>query len=1201
MSIESILAGLDRSQRRAATAGRNAAVAAGAGAGKTMVLASRYAWLVMEKKYRVNEILALTFTNKAAGEMYSRIYQTLRAESGSGEAREAVAGFSGAKITTIDSFCASVVRAAARYYGLSPEFAIDDDSVRELVMEAALPFVLDHRDNPALQTLLADRNVRAVAEDLFAETALKYSPLGRPIDFEKYLAVQIQGLLDGWKKKTAQALALVDELDSAMETVSRRDLKMDADLRGLLGKERPRTPDLGSLEEITPELKGDVASYFEWLSDLASVGRRGGGGEYDGIKANIGTLKDSLCGELQSIANTALQIDVVESVFSLMDEFQILCGSLKRKAGLLAFGDIACLAVNALAEYPDLRKVYKDEIKSIMIDEFQDNNSLQKDLVFLLAEDPLRMERGIPGPESLSEGKVFFVGDEKQSIYRFRGADVTVFRGLAEGLNPLSGPARPGPPEDLSLVYNYRSAPALVTAFNRVFGGIGEEETRAGPDAQEGERRLCVFSGGGGENFEARYFPFYPRFPAPEGVREEPRLHFCFLDEGRINRDDPEGLSSGELEAVHIAHKIREMIDSGHVLRVREHGKYVERPCRYGDFAVLQRSLSRQYSLERQFRDFGILYNAEIPAGLFSDAPVNDLYSLLRLLVYPEDRIAYAALLRSPFVRLDDSSLTLCLLGGAGAEAARRKFLPFDEALDSLLPQASLEKFRNGRDLYRTLREDARVLSVTEILTRLWYDEGYRYETLWSASSQIYGELFDLFFELARGIDARGRTLADFIDYLEDFIGREERPDDLSVNVERESGVRIMSIHRSKGLEFPVVFVYRAASVERTARNDSAVYYSERWGAALNLPQAEELPSDSGNYFFNMSRDEENSMVTAELRRLLYVAMTRAECELFLTASVPQPPKKKGASPLEADESFRERMIALAAEERNVHSFLDLLLPVLAECEDPPYTVEPVRIHTRETLKSLRRRFVQSAGREPAMEEAAALAAPLYGKASLLFPPHPASLPVPASGLYHEKHTGEEEPPPPGGLDAFLSKTGLRAADFGIIVHAFLDDFLQGREPRIPPPVLSRLDERDWPAASALADGMMKGFLTSPLGKLSLSSARRETEFPFVSAVTLRAGERDRIVPVSGKMDLVFEAEGMIHVVDFKTDRDERPDDHFGQLAVYSRAAGDIFGGRVRPWLFYLRSGRAEDLSGRLDGVDIEKMVSGYLEEQAPP
>jgi ATP-dependent helicase/nuclease subunit A len=1144
-------------------------VAAGAGAGKTMVLASRYAWLIMEKKYRVNEILALTFTNKAAGEMYSRIYEVLRAESGSREAQEAVANFSGARISTIDSFCASVVRGAARRYGLSPEFKSDTGAAGELVMEAALPFVLDHRDNPALQVLLADRSVRAVAEDLFAETILKYSPLGRPVDFEKYFDVQIHGLLDGWKEKTAEADALLREIASGMEGVSRPDLKIDADLGTIFEKGPPRTPDPESLFKGAP----GAAVYFEWLSGLASIGKRGGGKEYDGIKKNIGIFKDRLYGELESIANTALQIDVVKSVFSLLDEFQILCGSLRRRAGLLTFSDIAHLAVDALAKYPELRKIYKDEIKSIMVDEFQDNNSLQRDLVFLLAEDPFRMESGVPGPESLSEGKVFFVGDEKQSIYRFRGADVTVFRGLAEGLDGGPRPLRAGSESSgsLNLVYNYRSDPALVAAFNRIFGGIPVEETRAGPDGGQGERFPCVFSGGGGENFEARYFPFYPRHPVHSEGPEKPRLHFCFLDES-AGRDDPGRLSSEELEAVHIALKIREMIDSGHVLRIRERGEYIERPCRYSDFAVLQRSLNRQYSLERQFKDFGILYNADRPAGLFSDAPVNDLYSLLRLLVYPEDRIAYAAFLRSPFVRLDDSSLALCLLGGRdGGE-----FRPFDQALDPVLSPEALEKYRRGRGLYTALCEDMRVLSVTELLSRLWYDEGYRYQTLWSAASQIYGELFDLFFELARRVDARGRTLADFIDYLEGFIGREERPDDLSINAEREPGVRIMSIHRSKGLEFPVVFVYCAASGERTARNDRAVYYSEQWGPALNLPQAEELPSDSGNYFFNLGRDRENSMITAELRRLLYVAMTRAECELFVTAAVPKPSKKK-----------------------NIHSFLDLLLPVLEECRDPPYTIDPVTVYTRQTLGALRRRLVQSAEKdELSMEEAAAAAAAFYEKTPVMRTPRLAPLPVPASSLRHEGYAEGESPPPerlPGGLDAFLEKTALPAADFGVIVHAFLDDFLSGREPRIPPPVLSRLDERDWPSASAMAGGMMKGFLDSPLGKLCLSAAYRKTEFPFLSAVTVHDGGEDRIVPVSGKIDLLFEAEGMIHVVDFKTDRDERPENHFGQLAVYERAAGDIFGGRVKPWLFYLRSGTAADLSGRLDNIDIKRATGEYL------
>jgi ATP-dependent helicase/nuclease subunit A len=1211
MSIETILAELDDSQRKAAMAESNAAVAAGAGTGKTRVLASRYAWLVMEKKLKTGEILALTFTKKAAGEMYSRIYEVLRNESGSIEAQKAVADFSSAKIFTLDSFCATVARQAARYYGLSPDFKSDDAAVRELALEASLPFVLDHRDNPALQVLLADRSIKTVAEELFADTVLHYSPVSRPIDFGKYFAVQIHGLVSGWNEKTAKADTLIGEMISDLEEIPPGTILMDANLRKLFGSPKPGTPDIGSfLEEALkgaenpvppPALMRGVSVYFKWLSEINSVALRGGGEEYRRIKENRGVLKDSLYGELQFIANTALQIDIVKSVFPLIDEFQKLCTALKRKTGLLMFGDIARLAVDALAEYPALRKIYKDEIKSVMIDEFQDNNGLQRDLIFLLAENPDRMDKGVPSPGDLCPGKVLFVGDEKQSIYRFRGADVSVFRGLAEGLNK-SG-------TNLALMYNYRSSPMLINAFNHIFGGMSADEIMAGTGTERGPGRSCVFSGE--EIFEARYLPVYPLKAG--GTKDIPRLHFCFLDKDRIDRDDPGSFSSTDLEAIHIAIKIREMVDSGYKITVRAKGKTTERSCKFSDFAVLQRTLHHQYSLERHFRDFGIPYNTDRPAGLFSDAPVNDLYSLLRLLVYPSDRVAYAALLRSPFLRLGDCAAAICLLDESG--------LPFSEIPDEKIPPEDLERYQYGRKLYTSLREDIGTLSVTELLTKLWYDEGYRYETLWSKSSLMYAELFDLFFELARDTDARGRTLADFIGYVENLINRETRPDDFSVNAEREPGVCVMSIHKSKGLEFPVVFVYCAGAKGRPLRNDMAVYYNETWGPAANLPMTEELSGDtsppgSGNYFFNLQKDEEKRMITAELRRLLYVAMTRAECELFITASVSQTADSKKSGEFENAEYTSEYLTdlvnSLSEKDRNVHTFLDLLIPVLADCGNSPdcgnlpYTVDVINVYSRNNPVPRRFRITEEAPEKysgkilQAMAASAEAAGTFYEKASVTEAYFSVPLPIPASALHSEARDAvrpQPGPDNPDSLDALLKKTGLEAADFGVIVHAFIDDFLNGREKTIPPSVISRIDEKDWKDVAAEADRMTKAFLDSPLGHLGLKASYRETEFPFFSNVETKTGFR--AVSVSGRIDLLFESDGMIHVVDFKTDRDEKPGNHLGQLAVYERAAGDIFGMKVKPWLFYLRSGAALDLSERVKEADIERMTAEYLSSAA--
>ncbi|MDR2020916.1 MAG: PD-(D/E)XK nuclease family protein, partial [Treponema sp.] len=655
-------------------------------------------------------------------------------------------------------------------------------------------------------------------------------------------------------------------------------------------------------------------------------------------------------------------------------------------------------------------------------------------------------------------------------------------------------------------------------------------------------------------------------------------VHFCFLDKGRLEKDGP---SSYDIEAAYIAGRIRSMVEGGVLVQVREKGETVSRPCAYGDFAVLQRSATHQHNLEKQFKNFGVPYNADRPAGLFSDAPVNDLYNLLRLLVYPGDRLAYAALIRSPFMRLSDLTLSVCML--------HEDLPPFDESLEPLIPEEERECFRRGRERYNALAADSRSMPAAALLTRLWYNEGYRYETIWSADSQIYGGLFDLFFELARTIDARGKTLADFIDYIEDLINREEQPD-LSITDEREPGVRIMTIHKSKGLEFPVVFVYCCAG--RISRvNTKGVYFSGRWGITLNLPQAEELSESRGNYFFNLQRDEENRKELAELRRLLYVAMTRAESALYLTMTLPAQTGKEKEDRVPEQLQYTGEFISGrlrqldSREDKKVSSFLDLLIPVLAECESPPYSIDPIEFVTWADIDKQSRRHSGLS-----MAEAARTAGPFYEGAGIIAAPAAAGA-VNASNLYYpDPAAGFAGQEPAGDLDRFLADAGLEAAGFGTVVHRFIEARFEERPPRIPPGIIARLDEKYISQVHARALAMTDTFFKSELGRLSLDASYREPEYPILTMV--KAAGRD--IPVTGQIDLIFETAGTVHVVDFKTGREGKPAEHYGQLAVYKRAAADIFGKPVRCWLFYLRSGRPEELSGSLDIVNIEQMVEAY-------
>jgi ATP-dependent helicase/nuclease subunit A len=597
----------------------------------------------------------------------------------------------------------------------------------------------------------------------------------------------------------------------------------------------------------------------------------------------------------------------------------------------------------------------------------------------------------------------------------------------------------------------------------------------------------------------------------------------------------------------------------------------------------LQRSYAHQDALERQCKNFDIPFSADRPEGIFNDAPVNDLLMFLRLLAYPEDRLAYAALIRSPFMRLSDVTLSVCLL--------KRGAAPFDEALETDIPPEDLELYRRARGLYRAMSDAARTLPVTGILTRLWYDEGYRYETLWSRPSQIYGELFDLFFEVARNMDSRGKSLPDFLDYMDGLVNREEKLDDLNLPPEGgTAGVRLMSIHRSKGLEFPVVFVFGCGSERKRPVNGDTVYFSDRWGLSLNLPPAGELPGEFGNYFYNIGREEEALKETAELRRLLYVAMTRAESRLFVTASLP---KAAGDAGIAGDtaQSIRERLAALYAKRPEAaSSFLDLLIPplVTADGGDAPFVIEPIPLRTREEIRHSASNAARDAARRArsgapvSMADAAARAAHYYDRAeTIVTPPPPLTslsaseleLAGPAARAFKGGAQGAAEDDP---VDRVIRRAGLEAADFGTVVHGFLEALFKNAPPRIPPRIQARLGgDRDLPLVREAAERLARGFIDSDLGQMSLRASFREAEFPLVTMMEAGAGK----IPVSGRIDLLFEWEGAMHVVDFKTDRVREPERYLPQLAVYRRAVSDIFGKPVRAWLFYLRGAHAAEVT----------------------
>ncbi|MDR2468196.1 MAG: UvrD-helicase domain-containing protein [Spirochaetaceae bacterium] len=1103
MLFDSVLEDLNEDQLEAVRTEYNAVVRAGAGSGKTTVLACRYAYLIMKQGLSVDEILTITFTNKATNEMYERIYTMLSANSSNSAAKKALDNFYKASIQTLDSLCVKIARSGAALFGIAPDFTSAEAGLSDMINNAALAFVLDNRENKALQKIIADKKIKSLAENLFASFILHQSSITSPVDFSRMLSLHRTFIKKDY-------YVLLEVIEASLNARKKKPVL-------------PAPPAIEPLLERTDahDAVCAAAALKAYYNALSTV---------HGQKTNAGMLA--------SIANIALQFDTLAEVCTLLELFQKQCNKLKRTAGMLSFHDIAQLAVDTLLRYPEIRKVYKTQLKALMVDEFQDNNSLQRDLIFLLAEREERMDEGLPHREDILATKLFFVGDEKQSIYRFRGADVSVFRSLDKALPEHNGPRR-----TLQLETNYRSRSELIEAFNILFGVVfsGSSLPPAAYDAEFTPLGSCRRS-----HCSPRTF-----------------MHVALLEAESLQHNSVSALSRHELEALYIARKINSIVRGPTPLTVLkkdpQSGGDREVPCEFGDIALLVRKKSHQSELERALKDFNIPYNAEEPGSLFNEAFVADAVSYLRLLVYPRDALSYAALLRSPFVNVSDLALAECIL--------QFKKLPFDEAVEPALDDEDCRRYRKGREQYYSLREqfEKGVLDLPELITTLWYEFGYRFTALAAQADGLEStESYHYLFELACRAVLEKKSLAQFLSTIEDmqkksFEEGKRKLEQLDIPIERGDGVRILTIHKSKGLEFPVVFIYACGDEERAQRRRNS------WSAfqlesstdmliTIDLPPAPELGGAQPSPYFQIKfKEEECKKSAAELRRLLYVAATRAESELFITGTFPKLIQAERDAHINVEDPLEQRILRYCdkiAQSENASSFLNLMAGALAKKENALWELESIPVLDRTEARALTRPFRENLPECSAASSRLENARTLYAQTPL-----DADEKAPVHAIAASKL---EQAVPAVQRTTKARRAAMSAADFGILVHTMIEERLRGIHD-VPPP--------RGPVHKAYL--LTEKFFESELGKRCRSADVCKTEYPFI----MRGGETGSSAFITGKIDLLFhDAEGWT-VVDYKTDKTVEPHLHTAQLKVYRDAVRNLWGSTepVRAYIFYLR------------------------------
>lgn len=1138
---------LNEQQQLAVKTVANTVTAAGAGSGKTFVLARRFAYLVCVHGYKVSQILTLTFTRKATSEMYERIYRTLEEVANKFDDQSAVQAineFFTAKIQTLDAYCSYIIKMKSHFYGIAPNFSIDKEKAVEIARQQALPFLLSHKDNRALQDLARTNPLDVLAEELFVSTILEYSTVCNPIPFKTQIERQKDFAVERWNETANRALALINELKSLNEEFGSPQKKFFIQLSQLL--------------ELAEPEKKDFRQFFSYVSTIAKISLVGQRQEYNPCCSVVKDLK-KLCETLGSLMVFLEKYPLLLDLVPLLEEFQGCYNKEKCQKGILTFADAAQLALKILMECDDIRQSEKEAYKAIMIDEFQDDNALQKEMLYCLAERLDILVLGKVPAVNLDPNKLFFVGDEKQSIYRFRGADVSVFRSLAEELNRSSCCENKSL---LQLSFNYRSQPDLIDSFNRIFGG---SPSVFKVNDNESSNSL--------PSYEAVYTNIYAGKEAQKNRHSQCHVHVRLFD-CEQDKDDKKRLSSDECEAVFVAQKVAEIIS--------------QEKMQPKDIAVLFRTKTHQHLFEKQLRLHGVPYVTDSLGSLFADAPANDIYNFLWLCCYPADFSAYAAVLRSPFVSLSHNALqkVLCL----------QEIVPFDVCAANLLEGDEKDRYLHGCMVYKKLSGMIGRCSITDVLSFLWYYMGYRYETLWNATVKQYSELYDILFALAHKADLAGKSIVWFLDSLSDIASGKTRMEDMDVPLERGNAVSLMTIHASKGLEFPVVFVCGCGGTGQMNKNDKAVYFSREWGVTLNLPSEEK---GKNNFFYELAKNNEELEDQAELRRLLYVAMTRAEDELYLTGTIKFPLEEKNE------------------EERRLRSFTDLLMPLFCHFvqqkdgqyfanNDSPFSFGVIPSFFRGETES------KAIGTKPTKTIYKNTA---QGKRDFVHK---------IESVYKDAFTVEKEEMPSvyrtpssfervvfesnGALESedeitAIVKSSARAdgsygfsyADFGSAAHLYLEAWLNDEKPVFPAKLVQNLSGKARESLCSVCKKMAQEFSCSATGIQVRNASWFKTEYDF----KYKTGG----CILNGTMDLIFlNPDGTYSIVDYKTDYKEMPEKYYIQQAAYRKAASAMLGcpeQNITCLLYYLRSGNVVDITNECAAVQLEDIIKCSRHEES--
>lgn len=1011
---------------------KNVIVVAGAGTGKTTILIQRFLGLLLDKEIPIERIVALTFTKKAAEEMRDRLQKELRQHEGP-LAQRALDNMTRAQIGTIHSFASDLLHLYPLQAGVDPKFQVDEGIIAEGIFNDLWQAWLGRE-------LSATGKKSAPWQELLSEVSLQdIHDLARAIaspevDLETLNNRQdLRPLARGWKEEL-DALLNVNSISSKSHATGPRVEALRRVFFEAAHGRKLQPADLEAIDKLEPPDRWSP----EATATLKRLIRRG---------LALYHVNDALFEKVLGM--------IVPFVSSYRKEL--------RRRGVVPFSGLLVQARDLLRDHRDVRAQLKKRFDVFLIDEFQDTDPLQGEILLYLAED-LGMEAADWKGTRPGRGRLFIVGDPKQSIYHFRGADMAAYEEFCDHLTG-HGAARS------TLVTNFRSHSQILDPINQMFPSLMIEEPFVQP----------------------RYIDLVPFAEKTD----RPGLEFFVIDKG----ESEEKVLAPQIRRQE-AHVIADWIE-----------KNVGKDWKYQDVALLFRTSSPFEDYIDVFRERNIPYLAEGEKSFYRRPEVMQLLNVLSAIANPDDVLSLVGVLRSPIGALTDREILELKMADGLTYKRKPRILQekvgpiFDQLKRWAQQSATVPLYELIQDVFEKTwlpvlaaqgrHGDQEWANLTKI-QRLAYS--------WSSSEQL--------------------TINDFVDRFREYREDERDEGENPLADVQVDAVKIMTLHKAKGLEFPVVFIPNVGASSMDRKDKVLLRRDWRHGrTGLRLPSADVVSST-----LIVIEDEIDRREEAEEVRVFYVGMTRAKERLILMLNA----QARSGSVFT---DFLKRSGAWPAEKIQI-----------------PTSVYPVK---KQEL-SLRRSAEGFIGMDGAAAAKAALRFEAWQTEKEKLSQEPLFTSPSAYLKEIEKWRVVDD-------DGEASVRRDKAIELGLACHKVLEEWdFKTTKKNI---------KKQLKKASAMPEAreLLESFMETPAYEKLAASKIIGREIPFFYA----AGG----VYMRGIIDLLYEREGKLVVADYKTSRSS-DGAHYGQQgAAYREAVERVL---QRPAIFeliFLRTGEQRVLS----------------------